>query len=321
MDIDLLPDPRDYEIYFAQSLSKSSAKDVEEISQISGAFDRIAVSVELNNFDPTEFIPLYPQWYHILTRFSLLFYGLGSKIELMHHFATNFLNKFGFVVEIDGFSDQPRLLQSALNSLCDFAQIGSHSFNDLEEFLRTNNTTATLIIHSLDSSILSEVSDPKSFLPDAANSEYFHIIATIDRVPLLSLSLMSDLRFYPIQVKTERPYVQEIGFSKSQKTAASNDSIERYVGVLKTLTNVANGIFKVLLKHQIKTGEGLTQNEWCEKATSELCVKLHTAFKMQINEFLDHRLITDKKGSEFFTIPLNNVQLQNLLSKLEEESS
>ena len=319
MDIDLLPDPRDYEIFFAQSLSKSSVKDVEEISQISGAFDRIAVSVDLKKFDPAKFIPLYPKWYRILTRFSILFYGLGSKIELIHHFATNFLNKFGYVVEIDGFSDQTRLLQSSINSLCEIAQIGSHSINDLESYLKSKDITATFIIHSLDSSILSEIV-ANSFLSFAANSKYFHIIATIDRVPLLPLSVMTDLKFYPIQVKTERPYVQEIGFSNSPKTVASNDSIERYVGVLKTLTNVANGIFKVLLKHQIKTGEGLTHNEWCERATSELCVKLHTAFKMQINEFLDHRLITDKKGSDFFTIPLNNVQLQNLLSKLESES-
>lgn len=318
MDIDLLPDPRDYEIYFSQVLSKTKQKkESNEISEINGAFDRIAVSLNVDPFDSSKFTEFYPKWGEILSEFSLLFYGLGSKYELLHDFGEHYLSKFGYVIEIDGFSEQSRISQLAINSLCDMESV-SHSITELEKSLKESKRIITFIIHSLDSSIIDD-QESRNILIFAARSKWFKVIASFDRIPLLSLSFLTELNFYPIMVKTERQYTHEIGFSKSTKSSSSNDSIERYVGVLKTLTNVANGIFKVLLKHQIKNGIGLTRNEWCEKATSELCVKLNTAFAMQINEFLDHRLISDKNNDTYY-IPLNNLQLETLLSKLEKES-
>jgi len=88
--------------------------------------------------------------------------------------------------------------------------------------------------------------------------------------------------------------------------------------VLKTLTGTANSIFRILLKNQIKTGEGLARSEWLDRSISELCIRLQNTFQAQINEFLDHRLIVEKKGSVgICSIPLSHVQLQALLAVLE----
>lgn len=319
MDVDLLPDPRDYEVYFSQVVSKSkSRKDSGDIAEINGAFDRIAVSLRVEPFDSSKYAEFYAKWGTVLSEFSLLFYGFGSKIELLHDFGDQYLSKFGYVIEIDGFGEQTRILQQAVASLCDLESLSHSSIAELEKSLKKSRRIVTFIIHSLDSSLIND-QESRNILVFAARSKCFKVIASIERVPLLPLSFLSELKFYPIMVKTERQYTHEVGFSKSGKSSSSKDSIERYVGVLKTLTNVANGIFKVLLKHQIKNGKGLTRNEWCEKATLELCVKLNTAFAMQINEFLDHRLISDK-SNDVYSIPLNNLQLENLLTKLEMEA-
>jgi hypothetical protein len=103
------------------------------------------------------------------------------------------------------------------------------------------------------------------------------------------------------------------------KSGACLASLDRFTLVLKTLTSTAMGIFKVLLKHQIKTGEGLGKSEWLDKAITEMCTRLQSTFKGQITEFLDHRLVVEKKGTDVYAIPLTQVELQALQKGLEAE--
>jgi hypothetical protein len=45
-------------------------------------------------------------------------------------------------------------------------------------------------------------------------------------------------------------------------------------------------------------------------------MRLQSTFHIQLNEFLDHRLVGEKK-SDVYSIPLTHVQLQALLAALE----
>jgi hypothetical protein len=168
----------------------------------------------------------------------------------------------------------------------------------------------------MDSSFINDA-ETQAALVEAAQSKTIFVVASIDRVPILPLSFFTMMQFCPINVNTNRYYTQEVGLGGAGKTGAALASIDRFTLVLKTLTSTAMGIFKVLLKHQIKTGEGLGRSEWLDKAITEMCTRLQATFKGQITEFLDHRLIAEKKGTDMYTIPLTQVELQSLQSGLE----
>lgn len=322
-EIELCDNPRDYEVYFAEALMRRGARkeESEEISAIAGAFDRAAVSVEeIPPFDPSPFRPRYREWYEILSKFSLLFYGFGSKVELLHDFGVSYLGNFGYVVEIDAFSGQPRLLQHAVNSLCELMDMESHarSMSDLIAALDMQRKKAFLLINSLDSDFVND-SETRRLLIEAAQSRQIFIVASIDRTPFFPLPFYTMMQFCTVSVETRRNYTNETGFSSNTKSGSVLDSIDRFISVLRTLTATANGIYKVLLKHQIKTGDGMTRAEWADKATTELYVRMQTAFPSQVNEFLDHKLISEKKDTTVCSIPLSHVQLQELMTRLDAE--
>ncbi|OHT11641.1 hypothetical protein TRFO_03843 [Tritrichomonas foetus] len=320
MEIDLIADARDYEKYFYMvAEGPRSTNSKTDISEIAGAFERQAVPVKSNKpLDTTEFEKSYPKWSLILQKFSLLFYGLGSKIELLRHFSKNYLGKFGYVVEADMFSGQSKLFNSTITALCDVSFAENNTLTSLIQNLKSRNQKAFIVLHSIDHEALNE-HDFQNNLIQCAESGVIHIIASIDRTPLLPLRFLSGMKFFPIKVETDRYYTQEIGFSNNTKSGSSLDSIDRFVSVLKTLTDTANGIYRVLLKHQISTGDGLNKNEWTDMAATKLCVKMKGTFTTNVTEFLDHKLITEKKGGDFYTIPLQPLQLKTLLSKLDGE--
>jgi hypothetical protein len=175
---------------------------------------------------------------------------------------------------------------------------------------------AFLIIHSIDSDLLNDRETRESLIV-AAESPSIFIATSADRPPAFPLSFYTRMRFCTIRADTMRPYAQEIGFGSGGHGMAA-DSIDRFALVLRTLTGTANGIFRILLAHQLKVGEGLQRSEWLDRTISELCMRLQGTFRAQINEFLDHRLIAEKKG-EVYAIPLTNVQLRALLAALDAQ--
>lgn len=320
MDIDLISDARDYEKYFYMiAEGQKTSKSKTSVSELGGAFDRPAVPVDsIKQFDPEKYEPMYPQWYAILQHFPLLFYGLGSKIKLLNHFSSNFLGQFGYVVEADVFSGQQRIFNSIVTALCEVSLSESRSLSSLIANLQARNLKAFIVLFSIENELMNDTEFQFNLI-QCANSGCIHIIASIDRTPFFPLRFMSGIKFYPINVETNGYYTLEIGFSSSNKSASSLDSIDRFAGVLSTLTDIANGIFLILLKHQISTGEGLSKNEWTDMSATKLCVKMKGTFSTTIAEFLDHKLITEKKGGDYFTIPLPPVHLKGLLLKLDEE--
>jgi origin recognition complex subunit 2 len=318
-ELSLVANPRDYEVYFASAIDrhKATATSAEDSSPLATAIDRSSVSLEsIPPFDASPYSPFYARWYEALLHFSLLFYGFGSKCELLHDFAVSILGRRGFVVEIDAFSGQPRLLQSAVNAVFDLIDCDVHprTMGALATALGRRHQRAFVVVNSIDSDFCADA-DTREALLDAADSRSIFIAASADRPPAFPLSFYTRMRFMTVRADTMRPYAQEIGFGSGARSGSAADSVDRFALVLKTLTGTANGIFRILLAHQVKTGDGLQRSDWLDRAISELCMRLQAAFRAQVNEFVDHRLVVERKA-DFYTVPLTHVQLRALRALL-----
>ena len=308
---------QDFERFFqihAQKPDKARKNKWE--AEMAGAFDRSAVSIEaLPPFDPSPFVSQYDHWLETVKRFPLLFYGLGSKIDLLRNFAREKLVDQGYVVEVDGFSGQPRLIPQAIASICEIEDV-KKNVDSLNAALRTERRYCFLIVHCIDDDCLNDNETRRYLMEIAKPRSNIFLVASLDRIPLWSLNFFTSMRFFTIRVDTYRLYSQEIGFTMSSKSAVVLDSIERYDVVLKTLTETARVVFGVLAKHQLKHGTGLNASEWQDKAQAELLVRMRDSFNTQKNEFLDHKLIVMKKNTDLYQIPLNQQQREALINRL-----
>ena len=309
---------QDFERYFMINSAKpEKTRRNKNEAEMEGAFDRTAVSIEaLPPFDPSPFVSQYDHWDETLKRFPLLFYGLGSKIELLRDFAQEKLVDQGYVVEVDGFSGQPRLIPQAIASLCEIEDTTKKNVDSLNSTLRTLRRYAFIVVHCIDDECMNDKETQKYLMEIAKPRSNIFLVASLDRIPLWSLNFFTSMNFFTIRVDTHRLYSQEIGFTMSSKSAVVLDSIERYDVVLKTLTETARVVFSVLAKHQMKHGTGLTASEWQDKAQAQLLVRMRDSFNTQRNEFIDHKLIAQKKNSDIYTIPLTQQQLEALINRL-----
>ena len=317
MKNDLPEDAEDYEQYFHIQASKST-KTAATNKEFLGAFDRGTNTFDSETpFDPAPYEPQYMEWLALSKHFSLLFNGFGSKIELLHHFGQNFLSKYGTVIEIDGYSGQPHLIQATLTELAKHFRIREKvDFSGISNFLDglIPSEHLFIIIHSIESECLSDP-ESQSLLLSAANLPHISIICSIARPPFFNVRFLTGMHFAPIVVNLQRSYSKEIGYASSSKSATVIDSIDRYSLVLGTLTENARQVYLILAKHQVKEGSGFLSSEWIDRAQTELCLRLQTAFPVQVNEFMDHKLITKK--DEVYSIPLAHSQLVALISKLD----
>lgn len=312
--------PKDYEIFFEANISKSHRKKKEsEIVELGGAFDLVSTTYEDQpEFDPSPYIEKYESWFQQLIYFSLLFYGAGSKHDLLHHFASSLLEKYGIVIEIDGYSNQQRQMQECVRSLCQIMSIQSENAQSVINRLNSKREHAFIIIHSFDAETILD-NDSIRIVAQLNGCKYIHFVVSFDRIPYFPIEFFSKMNFLTININTYQPYTAEMQFAKeSTKGNDVMDSTGRYIAILSTLTANAKGIFKVLIKHQLKTNEGLNIHEWAEKATEELCVNVTNSINNNIIEFKDHDLLTEKKG-DAYAVPLSHGQLQALCTQLEGE--
>lgn len=307
----------EFEKYFHIYSSRTSkTRKSKAESEMTGAFERSAVSIDaLPPFDATEFQVNYDHWFSLMMRFNLLFYGFGSKIELLRDFAKTKLYGKGYVIEVDGFAGQPRLMQSAISTLCEIEGTTHKTVEHLNRSLGSCRRSAYIIVHCIDDECMID-NESARILTEISEAPNIYLVASLDRIPLWSLNFYTAMKFYTIQVNTLRLYSQEIGFTMNAKSSVVLDSIERYDVVLKTLTETSRVMFSVLAKHQLKGKGGLTASAWQDKTQSELFVRMRDSFNTQVNEFLDHKLIQIKKDSDVYTIPLSNQQIQALLGRL-----
>ncbi|KAJ3092452.1 Origin recognition complex subunit 2 [Quaeritorhiza haematococci] len=218
----------------------------------------------------------FPQWYFELkSGFNLLFYGFGSKVELLNDFARKFLRD-GPVMIIEGFHPNMSfnvILQDLLEKVLDPPTIPSNIvdqvalarkyFENPEQAKPAGKKSGNrkfqrlyILIHNIDGENLrSEKS--QSTLSMLASIPGIHMLASIDHI---NAHLMWDnvrhSRFNWIlhDATTFEPYTRETTFENQLMVKANTAElgVRRVLFVFKSLTGNAKKVFKILAEYQME---------------------------------------------------------------------
>ncbi|KAI9105004.1 origin recognition complex subunit 2-domain-containing protein [Phlyctochytrium arcticum] len=292
----------------------------------------------------------FSQWYFELSQgFNLLFYGYGSKRNLVNKFATETLNDFPLIV-VNGFfpSLNIRFILARLREVVFPDQTGpvgtiQDQLDALCEHLRDPTSDKVyLVVHNIDGAPLRNPTAQR-FLSVLASLPNFHLVASIDHInaPLLWNSVHTTLyNWVWHDLTTFEPYTHETtsyGSLLMQHSGAGGGrgvalDVRGVVYVLRSLNSNARRVFQILCEHQIAataegTGRveegdvGLPYHRFYAKAKEAFVVSNELTFRTQLTEFKDHCIIRSHKakdGTEVLHVPLDASALEGLLEEMGE---
>lgn len=284
-----------------------------------------------------DFSSEFKKWFFLLAEgFNLIFYGFGSKIEILENFSEKFLSGFS-ILKILGykfFGDQKEILLEFAKGLeIDDKELIGGRFEEEALFQAIKQKLAAkeapdvfLIIQNIDGP---EIRSQKMqfFLAKLAKIPKIHILASIDH-PKASLiwsqSQISALNFLWIKTNTGIPYnlelqnsefgnkckgifAQSIGFLGDRK--ARVHSLQSLESIWASLNENAKKIFQLLVENyfaniQDGSGSGMkARNEdgmefWdlYRKCRDQFLVFSETALRTQLVEFRDHEILQFKRS-------------------------
>ncbi|KAJ1979063.1 Origin recognition complex subunit 2 [Dimargaris verticillata] len=285
------------------------------------------------------------QWYFELQAgFNLLFYGFGSKRHLLTQFAQELLSDAPVLV-VNGYFPTLTLrhiFSKLLDEVLDLKALpgaGSQPTDQLvtiRQYFADPNRAVNrvyILVHSIDGpSVRSE--RIQAVLAQLANcSPQIRLIASIDHIqaPLLWDSVkLSQYRWVWHDLTTFDRYSAETSFENSLMVQQPEASATGVQYVLASLTSNAKGVFKVLATYQIElakslssakdlTSLGLAYPSFYARCREQFLVSSDVAFRAQLTEFRDHKIIQSKKGadgSEVLYIPLDPDTLGAILANM-----
>lgn len=285
----------------------------------------------------------FPQWFFELhSGFNLVFYGYGSKRNLLNEFAQTSLTD-GPLIVVNGFfpsiSIKDILLKissGALGTSGPTGQISDHVQFICEYFASQDREYQSLyiVIHNLDGPNLRN-ERTQTALSMLANADNIHLVASVDHINAgLLWDNVKASRFNWIwhDATTFDDYLVETSFENSLLIRTGELGGARGAKfVLDSLTSNARGVFKILAEHQLAEMElanmdgrgnesvGLSYSQYYQKCREGFFVSSDLALKTELTEFRDHKLISTKKnldGTEFFYIPLDKSTLLNIFEQL-----
>ncbi|KAI8992127.1 origin recognition complex subunit 2-domain-containing protein [Mycotypha africana] len=285
----------------------------------------------------------FSQWYFELhSGFNLLFYGYGSKRNLLNEFAQTCLTE-GPLIVVNGFfpsvSIKDILLKITAGALELTGPTGSlqdHIQFICDYFAEDNREYECLyiLIHNLDGANLRN-ERTQAALSMLASATNIHVIASVDHINTgLLWDNVKSTRFNWIwhDATTFDNYLVETSFENSLLVRSSEVGGARGAKyVLDSLTTNARGVFKILAEHQLQEMAesnmegrgnetvGLTYGQYYQKCRDQFFVSSDLALRTELTEFRDHKLISTKKaldGTEIFYIPLDQNTLTGLVEQL-----
>lgn len=275
---------------------------------------------------------LFDKWLYILSEnFNIILYGVGSKRTILERFQTEKLQDMPCIV-VNGFFPSltiKNILETIVIDLLENTHVPSNVgdvVSLIESQLSESCTDLFLIIHNIDGSMLRNFKS-QSVLASLAQLKNVHLIATIDHInaPLLwDHSKLSKFNFTWWDVTTFLPYVEETSYENSLMTQRSGAlQISSLKSVYQSLTSNAKGIFQIIIQYQLENHkqahyQGLPFKELYSKAREQFLVSSDLALRAQLTEFLDHKLVKNKRtceGSENLVIPIESVLLQQFLDQ------
>jgi origin recognition complex subunit 2 len=286
----------------------------------------------------------FPQWFFELhAGFNLVFYGYGSKRNLLNDFAQSSLTD-GPMIVVNGFFPSisikdilSKITSGALGMAAPTGVIQDHVKFICDYFGDKDREYESLyiVIHNLDGPNLRN-ERTQTALSMLARADNIHLVASVDHINAgLLWDNVKSSRFNWIwhDATTFDDYLVETSFENS--LLVRTDELGGARGakfVLDSLTSNARGVFKILADHQLdemknarlegrgNESVGLTYGQYYQKCREGFYVSSDLALRTELTEFRDHKLISTRKsldGTELFFIPLDRATLDNIVLQLD----
>ena len=281
-------------------------------------------------------VHLFPQWrFELQQGFNLCLYGYGSKRDLLHQFAEQYLKPQGHpILAINGYhadltlTNITSLIASQLPpSHSDDATAITSPIDMIEQQQQQRRTRKQLyiIIHNIDGGAL-RGEETKKALARLARIPGLSIIASIDHVYARlawNQEMMASFNFVFHDATTYRPYTAELRVAGLPmfNGRGANASLGIH-DVLQSLTQNAKAAFLLLAKWQ--TAKSADKRGLAYKAFYDLCrrhflVTTDKTFRAMLQEFRDHKIILGKQGPDGYEYLRINAKAHELSDLINSE--
>lgn len=285
----------------------------------------------------------FPQWlFELQSGFNLIFYGYGSKRQLINKFAMEVM-KDGPLIVVNGFFPTITIKDIMLKILVGALEATSipGTLQEQVAMVRGYFTEETrgykclyLVVHNMDGINLRN-ENAQAALASLAEVSNIHLVGSIDQINAgLLWDNVKSARFNWIyhDATTFDDYLVETSFENTLLMGASENGGARGVQhVLASLTSNGRGIFRVLAEYQLLEMEvnnldrgneqvGLPYHQYYEKCREQFLVSTETGMRSQLTEFKDHKVMVTKRladGTELLYMPLDKSTLMGIVETME----
>ncbi|CAF1136163.1 unnamed protein product [Adineta steineri] len=276
-----------------------TALKIQEKSLHGKAHDYLMINIlRGNEFD---------EWFRYLRAgFNILLHGVGSKKSLVSLFFKKYLKNEYLTFIINGFMPNITIKQ-VLQIISSHPDINANTLNSNEESIQeiikrieAKKLNIYLLINNIDGMNFRNT-NVQNIFKLAAQCQYIHILATIDHIhgPLIwNQQSLTSFRWIWYTVHTWLPYIDETTNERLNtiRLKTSQLSITAVEHVIESLTPNARRIFRLLVEAflancNLKDYEGMKFTELYEQCKRSFYVNNEQNLRLQLIEFIDHRLI------------------------------
>lgn len=297
---------------------------------------------------------MYTQWYFELTQgYSVMFYGLGSKRNMILDFVSTTLPEEIPIFVVNGYNPATtfkEILLAVVSTLVpeetrkQFPKNPPDLLAALIKYLEAEQPTLVesmvVVIHNIDGESLRHDRD-QALLARLVSASKVWLVASIDHIeaPVLwDAAKMSQYNFVWHDLTTYELYTVETSFedplSLGKNRSAVGTKGVKYV--LASLTANARSLYKLLAFHQLEvmteelgednnvTGSaqhGIEFKRLYQQCVEQFIVSNELNFRTMLTEFLEHKMAAttkDATGVEIIYIPFTQGQLENTVEELTE---
>ncbi|KAL4449034.1 hypothetical protein ABPG77_007751 [Micractinium sp. CCAP 211/92] len=275
-------------------------------------------------------------WAQLRAGNSLLFYGFGSKHELLQRFAREQLGRGdGACLSVNGL--QPGLtakqvLQWAVAAVkqTKAAHYRGCSPDDLLDLLASDERRLYIMLHNIDGPGLRS-HEGQRLLSELARLPRVHLAASVDHVNAALLwGQQTRDRFAWVwhNATTYAPYLREVGFAAIPSLLVGRSeqcSKQSATVVLASLSHSAREVFRLVAEAQLDPAgdRGVTFQRLFQLCRERFLVSNEMLLKSFLTEYRDHELLGTRRGAdgaELLHVPLEETVLQQVLADVEAMS-
>eukprot|EP01025_Chloroclados_australasicus_P033521 TRINITY_DN34215_c0_g1_i1.p2 TRINITY_DN34215_c0_g1~~TRINITY_DN34215_c0_g1_i1.p2 ORF type:complete len:329 (-),score=49.53 TRINITY_DN34215_c0_g1_i1:385-1350(-) len=277
----------------------------------------------------------FPIWHSALrSGFSLLLYGVGSKLSLLDEFHDKELVDGG-KIRVVGYSgikmNLKQFLVAVIQTLgCyDHEKCKGYSVQKLMQIIREcpEDRRMYLVVHNMEGGNLREFETQKVFA-QLASMENIHLVASVDHINsdmMWDSELLEKFNWFRQHVPTYLPYAEEIkGMPKGKKEVHNKSNRQRVKTVLSTLPTPARKVYLMLGQHALENPDDTSVlfQDLYEECQRQWVLNNEQTLRSYLTEFLDHDLVVrgEEEGEEErLQIALEEPDLEKVVEDLEDE--